>query len=235
MVDASIGGKTAINLPRGKNLVGAIHQPHAVYADIATLKTLPDAIFRDGIAEVVKSGAIADRGLFRWLEANSNPLLARRQAVVTEAVARSVRLKARVVRHDERESGRRAILNFGHTIGHALESVSGYALSHGCAVAIGIAVEARLAVEQGSFPESHAHRIVVLLGKFGLPTAVPRALSLAKILRATHYDKKARAGRARYALPVALGRMRPGAGVTVAVRDEAVLDALRSVSRGRPN
>jgi len=228
MVDAAIGGKTAINLPRGKNLVGAIHQPHAVYADIATLKTLPDAIFRDGIAEIVKGGAIADAGLFRWLEANVKPLLTRCRAVVIDVVERSVRVKARVVRRDERESGRRAILNFGHSIGHALESVSGYALSHGRAVAIGIAVEAWLAVQQGSLPESHAQRIVALLDSFGLPTAVPRTLSLAKILRATHYDKKARAGKARYALPVALGRMRPGAGVTVAVRDEAVLDALRA-------
>ncbi len=228
MVDAAIGGKTGINLPRGKNLVGAIHQPHAVYADIATLKTLPDAVFRDGLAEIVKGGAIADRNLFCWLEANVGHLLARRQAVVTEVVERSVRVKARVVRRDERESGRRAILNFGHTIGHALESVSAYALSHGRAVAIGIAVEARLAVKHGDLPEFHAGRIVTLLRDFGLPTTVPRKLSPAKILRATHHDKKARAGKARYAFPVALGRMRPGAGVTVAVRDEAVLDALRT-------
>lgn len=228
MVDAAIGGKTGINLPRGKNLVGAIHQPHAVYADIATLKTLSDAVFREGLAEIVKGGAIADRGLFCWLEANVRHLLARRQTVVTEVVERSVRVKARVVRRDERESGRRGILNFGHTIGHALESVSAYALSHGCAVAIGIAVEARLAVKHGDLPEFTAGRIVALLRDFGLPTTVPRKLSPAKILRATHRDKKARAGKARYALPVALGRMRPGAGVTVAVRDEAVLDALRA-------
>ena len=233
MVDASIGGKTAINLPRGKNLVGAIHQPHAVYADIATLKTLPDSIFRDGIAEIVKGGAIADADLFRWLEVNVKPLLARRGAVVTEAVARSVRVKARVVLRDERESGRRAILNFGHTIGHALESVSSYALSHGRAVAIGIAVETRLAVEHGGLPESAAHRIVALLQDFGLPTTVPRKLSLARIRRATYHDKKALAGKSRYALPVALGRMRPGAGVTVAVHDEAVTKALKACqSRG---
>jgi 3-dehydroquinate synthase len=228
MVDASIGGKTAINLPRGKNLVGAIHQPHAVYADISTLKTLPDGIFRDGIAEIVKGGAIADAGLIRWLEANVKPLLARRPGVVTDAVARSVRVKARVVRRDERESGRRAILNFGHTIGHALESVSGYALSHGSAVAIGIAVETRLAVDHAGLAEPAARRIVALLRDFGLPTTIPRKLSLARIRAATHQDKKARAGQARYALPVALGRMRPGAGVTVAIGDEAVLDALRA-------
>ena len=233
MVDASIGGKTAINLPRGKNLVGAIHQPHAVYADIATLKTLPDAIFRDGIAEIVKAGSIADSGLIRWLEAHAKPLLARRPGVVTEAVVRSVRVKARVVRRDERESGRRAILNFGHTIGHALESVSGYALSHGRAVAIGIVVETRLAVDHAGLPEPVARRIVALLRDFGLPTTIPRKLSLSRIQAATHLDKKARAGKARYALPVALGRMRPGAGVTVSVGDEAVLEALRACrSRG---
>ena len=228
MVDASIGGKTAVNLPQGKNLVGAIHQPHAVYADIATLKTLPQATFRQGIAEIVKGGAIADAGLFRWLEANANALLARRPQSVTEAVARSIRLKARVVRRDERESGRRAILNFGHTIGHALESVSGYKLSHGSAVAIGMAVEARLALEHTGLPESAARRIVALLADFGLPTEIPRQLSLAEIRSATHQDKKARSGRARYALPTALGRMRPGAGVTVPVADKAVLDALRA-------
>jgi len=233
MVDASIGGKTAVNMPRGKNLVGAIHQPHAVYADIATLKTLPDAIFRDGIAEIVKGGAIADPALFGWLEANVKPLLARRRAVVTEAVARGIRVKARVVRRDERESGRRAILNFGHTIGHALEAVSGYRLSHGRAVSIGIAVEARLATDHGGLPERAARRIVALLAEFGLPTTVPRGLSLARIRSATQRDKKARGGRPRYAFPVALGRMRPGAGVTVAVPDEAVRNALLACRAAR--
>jgi 3-dehydroquinate synthase len=233
MVDASIGGKTAINLPRGKNLVGAIHQPHAVYADINTLKTLPDPIFRDGIAEVIKGGAIAEAGLIRWLEANVAPLLARRPGVVAEVVARSVRVKARVVQRDEREAGRRAILNFGHTIGHALESVSKYTLSHGRAVSIGIAVEARLAVDHAGLAASTADRIVALLHEFGLPTTIPRGLSLARIRAATHLDKKARAGRARYALPVALGKMSPGAAVTRALDDKAVAAALRACRSAR--
>ena len=228
MVDASIGGKTAVNLPQGKNLVGAIHQPHAVYADISTLKTLPDATYRDGIAEIVKGGVIADAGLFRWLEANAKGLLARRRAVVVEAVERGVRVKARVVRRDERETGRRAILNFGHTIGHALESVSGYRLSHGRAVAIGMAVEARLAVDHGSLSESDARRVVDLLETFGLPSNVPAGLTSARIIRATHRDKKARSGSARYALPVALGRMLPGSQVTVVIPDSAVRGALKA-------
>jgi 3-dehydroquinate synthase len=228
MVDASIGGKTGVNVPQGKNLVGAIHQPHAVYADIATLKTLPEGVFRDGIAEIVKGGVIADAGLFRWLESNVKPLLARRRSVLIEAVERGVRVKARVVRRDERESGRRAILNFGHTIGHALESVSGYRLSHGSAVSIGMAVEARLALDHCGLRESVAARIVALLAEFGLPTTIPRALSPTRIRAATHHDKKARSGKARYALPVALGRMRPGAEVTLAIDDGAVLAALRA-------
>ena len=228
MVDASIGGKTAINLPQGKNLVGAIHQPHAVYADIATLKTLPDGVFRDGIAEIVKGGVIADAGLIRWLEANVTTLLTRRPKTVTEAVVRSVGVKARVVRRDEREAGRRAILNFGHTIGHALESVSGYALSHGQAVSIGMAVEARLAVDHAGLSAPAADRIVALLSRFGLPTTIPRGLSLARVRAATHQDKKARSGRARYALPLALGRMSPGAAVTRAIDDSAIAGALRA-------
>ncbi|NIM00856.1 MAG: 3-dehydroquinate synthase [Acidobacteria bacterium] len=228
MVDASIGGKTAINLERGKNLVGAIHQPHAVYADIATLDTLPDPIYRDGFAEIVKGGVIADAPLFRWLEANAKGLLARRGNLVTEAVVRSVRVKARIVRRDERESGRRAILNFGHTVAHALEIVSNYRMSHGCAVAIGMAVEARLAVAHAGLSEATATRIVATLQAFGLPTAIPRNVSLARLRAATHRDKKARAGRARYALPVALGRMSPGVRVTTTVDDRDVLAALRA-------
>jgi len=230
MVDASIGGKTAVNVPAGKNLVGAIHQPLAVYADISTLKTLPDADYRDGIAELVKAGAIADAGLFRWLEDGVRPLLARRRQTVVEAVSRGVKIKARVVRRDERESGRRAILNFGHTIGHAIETVSGYRLSHGRAISIGMAVEARLAVEHGRLPAAHADRIVSLLAAFGLPVTLPGGLPLARVVRATHRDKKARRGTARYALPVALGRMLPGSAVTCEIDAGAVLAALRATN-----
>ena len=232
MVDASIGGKTAVNIPAGKNLVGAIHQPLAVYADVSTLKSLPDTDYRDGIAELVKAGAIADAALFRWLEATVQPLLARRRRCVVEAVIRGVQVKARVVRRDEREDGRRAILNFGHTIGHAIEAVSDYRLSHGKAISIGMAVEARLGVEHGRLSPAHATRIVDLLAAFGLPVTVPRDLSLARVLRATHRDKKARGGTARYALPVSLGRMLPGSGVTCEIDAGAVLGALRA-SRAR--
>ncbi len=233
MVDAAIGGKTAINVPQGKNLIGAIHQPHAVYADLATLKTLPDPVYRDGIAEIVKAGVIADAALFRWLEGNSEKLLARRPRTLGEAVTRSVRVKARIVRADEREAGTRAALNFGHTIGHALESASGYRLSHGRAVAIGMAVEAKLAVAHGTLSAVAGGRVVALLHAFGLPTTVPRALSPARIRDATHRDKKARGGKSRYALPTALGRMPPAARVTVAIGDRDLMAALRACRKTR--
>ena len=227
MVDASIGGKTAVNLPRGKNLVGAMHQPLAVYADVSTLKTLPDAVYRDGIAELVKAGVIADAGLFRWIESHVRELLARRRETVVEAVARAVHIKGRVVCSDERELGRRAILNFGHTIGHALESVSGYSLSHGKAVAIGMTVEARLAVDHGGLSAAAALRIAALLESFGLPVKVPAGLAPMRVLNATFFDKKSRSGRVRYALPVALGRMARGPAVTRTIEDGVVLAVLR--------
>jgi 3-dehydroquinate synthase len=235
MVDASIGGKTAVNVPRGKNLVGAVYQPLAVYADTSTLKTLPDAVYRDGIAELVKAGAIADRGLFCWLEANTGALLARRPRTVIEAIERGVRVKARVVRRDERDTGRRAILNFGHTIGHALEAVSGYSLSHGKAVAIGMSVEARLAVECGSLEPGAARRIVALLAACGLPLSVPAGLAATRVVRATRSDKKSRRGHARYALPAALGRGSPGSAVTREIADAAVLRALRACGQDGGN
>jgi len=227
MIDAAVGGKTAVNLRGGKNLVGAMHQPLAVWADVATLGTLSDRVYREGLAELVKAAVIADAGLFRWLEAHVNELRSRKRAVVIEAVTRAIRIKGRVVRQDERELGRRAILNFGHTVGHALESLSGYTLRHGSAVAIGMAVEARLAVQLGGFTGRAADRLIALLRAFDLPVELPAGSVPARIVGATRADKKSRRGRARYALPAALGRMTAGSDVTREVEDSAVLRALR--------
>jgi 3-dehydroquinate synthase len=226
MVDAALGGKTAVNLRQGKNLVGAFHQPLALYADVETLETLPDEELGEGLAELVKAAVIADAGLFRWLETDVETLLARRTDALEHAVGRALRIKQRVVSRDERESGRRAVLNFGHTVAHALESVADYQLRHGRAVAVGMCVEARLAVRVTGFPRRNVERIERLLGRCGLATEVPAGISVEALLGATARDKKARSGRVRYALPRAMGRMPVGDEVTVEVPEEAVRDAL---------
>jgi 3-dehydroquinate synthase len=147
MTDAALGGKTAVDLPGGKNLVGSFHQPWGVYADVSTLSTLPDPFYGEGLAEAVKAAVIADASFFRWLEQSVEALLERDPTALEQLVARCMGIKGRVVRRDEREAGRRAVLNFGHTLAHALEVVTGYATRHGRAVSIGMSVETRLAQE----------------------------------------------------------------------------------------
>ena len=226
MSDAGIGGKTAVNLPGGKNLVGCFHQPHAVYADVATLATLPEASYVDGLAEVIKSAVVADAKLFRWIEREMGSLLARDPAAVERAVRRAIEIKGRVVVRDERESGRRAVLNFGHTVGHAIESATGYRTSHGRAVAVGMCVEARLAVRATGFPGSDAERLEAVVRSAGLPSALAGGVPAEAVVAAMRADKKARAGRARFALPVRLGRMPAGNDVTVEVPDQRVCEVL---------
>ena len=156
-VDSSVGGKTGVNLPAGKNLVGAFHQPRAVVIDTDTLRTLPEREYRSGLAEVIKYGAIGDAAFFAWLEEHVDALSARDGAAVAEAIARSCLHKAGVVARDEREDGERALLNFGHTFGHALETASGYGqLLHGEAVAIGMLLAARLSADLGRAPAADA-------------------------------------------------------------------------------
>jgi len=229
MVDAALGGKTAVNLAGAKNLVGAFHQPWGLFADVETLATLPDPVLRDGIAELVKSAVIADVALLRWLEQHCDALLLRSPAELEQAVSRCLQIKGRIVARDEREAGRRAALNFGHTVGHAIESVSGYRLSHGSAVAIGMCVEARLAVAATGFSARAAHRLEALLRACGLPTAVPAALASDALVEATRRDKKARGGRVRYALPARPGRM-PPRNVTTEI-DEATLKQALEAAR----
>ncbi len=229
MVDSAIGGKTAINLPGGKNLVGTFHQPWGVYADVALLSTLAESPYRDGFSELIKSATIADARLFRWLESSHQALLQREEAALIHAVTACLRIKGRVVTRDERDRGRRAVLNFGHTVAHAVESASGYACGHGPAVALGMRVEGQLAVEETGFPESHRDRLEALLSACGLPDSLPPQASVDSVIEATHRDKKNRAGEVRYALPRRLGRMAPGGEVTVPVPDQR----LRAVLRGR--
>jgi len=229
MVDAALGGKTAVDLPGGKNLVGAFHQPVGLYADVDSLATLPSERFIEGLAEVVKSAAIADVRLFRTLEGHVDRLLARDPELLEEVVVACLRIKGRVVRRDERERGRRAILNFGHTVAHALEAVSGFDLPHGHAVAYGMCVEGRLAIDAVGFPPRHFDRLRQLLQEVGLPTKLPRELSVQPLVEATHRDKKVRGGQVHYALPRRLGRMLTGDDVTVTLDDDTLRTAIEEI------
>lgn len=209
MVDSSVGGKVGINHPRGKNLIGAFHQPVGVWIDTRTLDTLPEREYRSGLAEVVKYGVILDADLFAYLEANTVPILARDPAAVRHIVARSCRLKADVVENDERElTGLRAVLNYGHTFAHAFEAVAGYGTwLHGEAVAAGMVCAARLAASRGLIGRDVAFRQERLLAALGLPTA-PGPWPQGDLIAAMQSDKKAEAGRLRFVLPVRLGEVR---------------------------
>ena len=174
-VDSSVGGKTAINHPLGKNMIGAFHQPGAVIADTATLATLPEREYAAGLAEVIKYGAIHDLGFLAWIEANAAPLRRREDAALAHAIRRSCEIKAEIVAADERESGVRALLNFGHTFGHAIESASGYGKwLHGEAVAAGMVLAARFSAQQGRMAGGDADRLVKVLRQLHLPVEPPR-------------------------------------------------------------
>lgn len=207
-VDASVGGKTAIDLPAGKNLAGAFHQPSLVLIDLETLATLPEPEYRSGLAEIVKYGVIADREFFEYLELNREPLLAHYPDRLEHVVARSCQIKADVVGVDERESGLRAILNYGHTVGHAIEAVAGYgAYLHGEAIAIGMAAAGRLSESAGWLPAADAARIERLLEGFGLPLRLREPLPEDALLAAMRLDKKSRGGELRFILAREIGRV----------------------------
>jgi 3-dehydroquinate synthase len=204
-VDSSVGGKTAINHPLGKNMVGAFHQPVAVVADTATLATLPPRELGAGLAEVVKYGAIHDLAFLAWIEQNAAALVARDPAALAHAIRRSCEIKAAVVARDERESGARALLNFGHTFGHAIESATGYGTwLHGEAVAIGMALAARFSVRLGRIAQADADRLVALLERLGLPVRPP-AIAREAWLEYMGRDKKNEAGRITLVLLDRLG------------------------------
>jgi 3-dehydroquinate synthase len=219
MVDASVGGKTGVDTPAGKNLVGAFHPPAAVLIDPSVLVTLPAADLTAGAAECVKHGVLADADYFSSVAAlmpslatglaatTDSPEGRLRLAAVERTIARSVAIKAAVVAHDAREEGMRKVLNLGHTLGHAIETVSGYALRHGEAVAAGTVLEARAAERLGIAEPGLGDRIAAALRPAGLPTARPDALDPDAVLAATRSDKKARAGSVAYALPTRLGAM----------------------------
>jgi 3-dehydroquinate synthase len=245
-VDASVGGKTAIDLPVGKNLVGAFYQPRLVVADVDTLQSLPERERRSGLAEVVKYGMIADAGLFAALESDAEAIAAGDLGLLTPLVVRSCEIKADVVRQDPHERGLRAILNYGHTLGHALEAVLGFGvLPHGYAVAVGMSAAARLAVRLGLLDARDARRQDELLRRLGLPTlgllntapgpdawrsvAAPKTSPLgrpsaAALLEAMLLDKKSMGGHLRFVLARGVG--------AVEVREVAAADVVAVLEEG---
>jgi 3-dehydroquinate synthase len=204
-VDSSVGGKTGVNHPGGKNLIGAFHQPRAVVSDIGTLATLPPRELRAGLAEVIKVGLVADAGFLAWLEGHLDALLDLDAAALMHAIRRSCEIKAAIVAEDEHEHGRRALLNLGHTFGHAIETAAGYgAWLHGEAVAAGMLMAADLSARLGWLEPGDVARVLSLLQRAGLPVAAPR-IGAARGLELMGMDKKVLAGRIRLVLLRRLG------------------------------
>ena len=226
MVDAAVGGKVGIDTTTGKNLIGAFHPPAIVLADPALLATLPERTYREGLAEALKHGVVADAKYFEWIVALATALSARDLTTVAELVRRSVEIKAGVVSRDEHELGERAILNAGHTIGHALEQLSGYTLPHGEAVAIGLVWESRIAERMGVAEPGLADQIELALTELGLPTASDQRPATSDLVAAMRSDKKNRSGRIRMSLVAKIGRAaRKGEVWTVEV-PEAVISEI---------
>jgi 3-dehydroquinate synthase len=224
-VDSSVGGKTAINHARGKNMIGAFHQPRAVISDIATLDTLPDRELRAGLAEVIKHALALDVAFLEWLEGNVPRLLKRERPALGYAVKRCCELKAAIVAADERESGARALLNFGHTFGHAIEAGTGYgSWLHGEAIGAGMVMAAELSSRLCLIGEREVERVRSLIGKAGLPTAGP-ALAPEILMELMAGDKKAAQGMLRFVVLEALGRAALRTGVEAQRVREAIVAA----------
>lgn len=211
-VDSSVGGKVGVNLKSGKNLVGAFHQPRLVLCDLSTLRTLPKRELRAGLAEVIKYGIICDEALFKRLEEVLPKLLRSDPAILAEIIARCCEIKSEVVREDEHETGLRAILNFGHTIGHAIEAISGYGrYLHGEAISIGQVAAAQLSIELTGFAKDDAKRIETLFRRAGLPTRARFSGRQGKrLLDAMRLDKKVSGGEVKFVLARRLGKVEPG-------------------------
>ncbi|MFZ6017598.1 MAG: 3-dehydroquinate synthase [Nitrospirota bacterium] len=221
-VDSSVGGKTGVNHKLGKNLIGTFYQPRLVWIDVETLKTLPKRELLAGLAEVIKYGVIWDKKLFDFLEANKNKILNLDKDALITIIKRSCEIKAKVVSKDEKESGLRAILNYGHTIGHAIETVTEYKIYlHGEAVAIGMCIEARLSNMLHLINQRQGLRIKALIESYGLPSEIPLNIDIDKVLSSMQLDKKAVAGELRFILPENIGKVRIHKGVGRKVIREA--------------
>ena len=227
MVDAAIGGKTGVNHPQGKNLIGAFHQPRLVLIDPEVLQTLPMREFRAGMAEVIKYGVIWDAQLFADMEESKrlDQLRYLKPELLDNILTHSCQAKADVVGKDEKEAGLRAILNYGHTIGHAVESLTGYrVVNHGEAVAIGMVAAGQIAVELGLWPQAETERQDALIQKTGLPTKLPSGVDIEAIIEALQTDKKVKDGKVRFVLPTQIG--------AVTVTDQVPSDTIRQVLGG---
>jgi 3-dehydroquinate synthase len=207
-VDSSVGGKTGVNHPLGKNMIGSFYQPSFVLVDIDTLKTLPKREFYAGMAEIIKYGVIEDGEFFEYLKKEREDILALGKGIIN-IIKRSCEIKAYVVSQDEREAGLRAILNFGHTIGHAVETVTGYKkFLHGEAIAIGMCAAADLAVKMNIFSQSESSRIEAIVRMYNLPATIPADLSIQDMVDAMEIDKKTTSGRLKFILPESIGTVR---------------------------
>lgn len=221
--DSAVGGKTGVDTPAGKNLIGAFHQPAAVYADMRTLSTLKPGEMSQGLAEVIKYGVIKDAELFAFLEKNADALPSPSADALAFIVERSCKIKAEIVEKDEREEDLRKILNFGHTVGHAVEKASGWSVPHGDAVAIGMAAEARISAKTGRMPEGDIRRLERLLKVAGLPSEIPPGIEKRDLFDAMKLDKKTRAGVVEMALPLRIGEMAVAGGRHSVAVGEALL------------
>ena len=229
MLDASVGGKTGVDTPEGKNLIGAFHPPRAVLVDPRVVVSLTERDYRGGMAEAVKHGLIADAEYFAWMEGEVDALIHGNEMVLVHLVRRSVEIKAEVVGGDERETGRRAILNAGHTVAHALERVTEYRLPHGEAVALGLVAECALAERLGVAPAGLGKRVAGLLERLGLPVRLEAPIDPERIVGAMGSDKKNREGTVRFALPRELGTMDEGERWTRSAPEAAIRDALGAI------
>lgn len=222
-VDSSIGGKVAVDHGNLKNKIGTFYQPRLVISDTAALKTLPQTEFVNGMAEVIKSAVIRDKAFFVFIKENLDAFMKRDSDVIEEMVYRAAAIKAAVVMQDERDAGLRNILNFGHTIGHAIESVSKFEITHGQAVAIGMIAEAAISRRMGTFEENEIKDLEELISRCGLPTGIPE-IDKERIMMAMSHDKKAADGKIRFALPRNIG--------DVYLTDEVEIDYIREAIEG---
>lgn len=223
-VDSSVGGKTAVNHPRGKNMIGVFYQPKLVVADLETIKSLPEKEFKAGVAEIIKHGVIEDADLFHYLEREYQKILCHDTDALEHIISTSCAIKARVVEKDERESHYRMVLNFGHTIGHAIESLTGYsAIIHGEAVAIGMVYAAKLSQIMGRCSEDVPRRISTLIEKFGLPTRLPD-LKAENIIQSMYLDKKTAHNKIRFILVNDIGSV----DIVESVAESLIKEALES-------
>ena len=210
MVDSSVGGKTGVNHPMGKNMIGAFHQPKKVLMDLSVLTSLPKEEFLSGMAEVIKYGVIRDAAFFEYLDTNREKILALDPDALAHVIRRSCEIKAEVVSRDEREGGLRAILNYGHTVGHALETAENYTMRHGHAIAIGMVIASRLAHRAGLCDASVPGRVETLIKSYGLPTdlaALSRKPGMRELMATLQGDKKAEGGKVKFVLPKKIGEV----------------------------